>query len=57
LTTSRHYKKQSPFHGSVRQARGRIIAKLIAGDANEAELQELVRDDGLLGGGAPRPYA
>lgn len=48
LTKSRHYKKQSRFQGSVRQVRGRVIAKLIAGDASEAELRECIQDDELL---------
>lgn len=42
---SRHYKKQPPLQGSVREVRGQIITQLSRGDANEAELRRLVGAD------------
>ena len=46
ITTSKHYKKQSPLEGSVRQIRGRIIAVLSVEDLSVAEVAALVgRDD------------
>lgn len=42
---SRHYKKQSPLEGSVRQTRGRIIAALTKGPMDAAKLAEEVGDD------------
>lgn len=37
---SRHYKKQSPLAGSVRQVRGHIIARLAGADQTLAELRQ-----------------
>lgn len=43
---SRHYKKQSPLKGSVREIRGQIIAELTNGDRSKAQLgQAIVIDD------------
>lgn len=42
LSTSRHYKKQSRFDGSIRQARGRILAALVDGALSKAELMRLI---------------
>lgn len=42
---SRHYKKQSPLQGSVREVRGQIIKQLSGGDMNEAVLRRLVAAD------------
>jgi len=39
---STHYRKQSPFNGSLRQLRGRILASLTA--RSSCSLEELVRD-------------
>ena len=36
---SRHYKKQSPLKGSVREVRGQIVALLASGDATELQLR------------------
>lgn len=56
---SRHYKKQSPLEGSVRQVRGQIIRALAKGDMTESDLRQAVRADqrfapalqGLVGDG------
>ena len=46
LTTSRHYKKQSRFEGSLRQMRGEIITLLAEkGTLTEAELRQLLGAD------------
>lgn len=46
ITASKHYKKQSPLEGSVRQIRGRIVAVLSADDLSVADVAALVgRDD------------
>lgn len=42
---SRHYKKQSPLKGSVREVRGRIIASLAQHDMTETELFKNVSGD------------
>jgi len=43
---SRHYKKQSPLKGSVREVRGQILTALASIDMTEQELREqLVTDD------------
>ncbi|HMS93425.1 MAG TPA: A/G-specific adenine glycosylase [Candidatus Saccharibacteria bacterium] len=42
---SRHYKKQSPLEGSVRQVRGRIVAALAGGDLTEEILARVVERD------------
>jgi A/G-specific adenine glycosylase len=51
---SRHYKKQSPLHGSVREVRGLIISRLSKGDMTEITLRSAVsaddRFDGALSG-------
>lgn len=59
---SRHYKKQSPLRGSVREVRGWIVAALAAGDMSESALRDqLVADerfavalDGLIRDGLVR---
>lgn len=40
LTQSRHYKKQAPLKGSVREVRGQIIRRLTKGDLLEISLSE-----------------
>lgn len=42
---SRHYKKQSPLKGSVREIRGQILAALSTSDYSEAALRGQVTDD------------
>ncbi len=42
---SKHYVKQSPLEGSVRQVRGQIIAVLTESDRSEAELRVAVSAD------------
>lgn len=42
---SRHYKKQSPLRGSVREVRGQIIALLTSDDLTERQLRERVNAD------------
>jgi len=46
---SRHYTKQSAFHGSRRQVRGQIIRLLGSGDLSLVELQTAVADERLAG--------
>ena len=45
LTQSKHYKKQSPFTGSVREMRGRILRALVSAPLSAAELQREVLAD------------
>lgn len=46
VASSKHYKKQSPLEGSVRQVRGQIIRQLAAGSRDEQALRrELAADD------------
>lgn len=42
---SRHYKKQSPLRGSVREVRGQIITQLSAGDTSQADLRRQLATD------------
>jgi len=42
---SRHYKKQSPLRGSVREIRGQIIATLGKQDLSESQLREKLNAD------------
>lgn len=42
---SRHYKKQSPLKGSIREVRGQIIATLAVGDSDEANLRTVLNAD------------
>lgn len=42
---SRHYKKQPPLKGSVREVRGQIIRDLSKGDVTQAELAKIVKAD------------
>lgn len=42
---SKHYKKQSPLEGSLRQMRGRIIRQLTTGDESEPDLRIAVQAD------------
>lgn len=44
-TASKAYKKQSAFHGSVRQVRGKIIKELTAGPRNVSEVQTMISDE------------
>ena len=45
IKQSRHYKKQSPLEGSVRQVRGQIIRVLTQGDMNEQSLKAVIKSD------------
>ena len=46
IDQSKHYKKQPPLEGSIRQVRGKIIAALTnKGDMTIAELQQAVGFD------------
>lgn len=45
IASSKHYKKQSPLKGSLREARGEIIRQLTSGDKTIDELQDLVNMD------------
>lgn len=46
---SRHYKKQSPLKGSVREVRGQIIGVLTAGEMDEARLrQSIIADERFI---------
>lgn len=45
ITQSKHYKKQSPLKGSVRELRGLIIKQLAAGDIPLVDLQQQYDDD------------
>ncbi len=42
---SRHYKKQAPLKGSIREVRGQIIAMLSKGDIKESELRTNLASD------------
>lgn len=45
VSSSKHYKKQSPLEGSVRQVRGQIIRELGDREASLEELKDLVQAD------------
>lgn len=45
LAKSKHYKKQSPLKGSVREIRGQLLRVLSAGDMTRAELERAVTVD------------
>lgn len=45
IDQSRHYKKQSPLKGSVREVRGMIVKTLAQGPLTEEELRVLVPND------------
>lgn len=42
VANSKHYKKQPPLKGSLREARGEIIRQLTSGDKSHEELQDSV---------------
>lgn len=42
---SKHYKKQSPLAGSLREMRGRILKSLVAGALTEAQLRKVTGAD------------
>lgn len=42
---SRHYRKQAPLKGSVREVRGQIVAVLAEGDVTESELRQKIAAD------------
>ncbi len=46
---SKHYAKQSQFHGSRRQIRGRVIRLLSEGPQTARQLEDLIHDDRLQG--------
>lgn len=45
IRRSKHYKKQSPFQGSVRQVRGQILRALADQSLSEAKLRKVVEAD------------
>jgi len=45
LQSSRHYKKQSPLKGSLREMRGRIVSALSQGVLNKSDLEKAVNAD------------
>lgn len=45
IRQSKHYKKQSPLKGSVREIRGAIVKQLTQGDVAEVELQQQLSAD------------
>ena len=45
LTVSKHYKKQAPLKGSVREVRGEIIRRLTTGAMNHDALQQGYESD------------
>lgn len=45
LTMSRHYKKQAPLKGSIREVRGEIIRLLTAGDIAQRDLANRYEND------------
>ncbi len=45
LSQSRHYKKQTPLKGSLREMRGKILKALIDGSLSENELRQMVVAD------------
>lgn len=45
ISQSKHYKKQSPLKGSIREVRGQIITQLAGGDMSMIELQKQYGDD------------
>mgnify|MGYP000844095291 CR=1 FL=1 len=45
VTSSKHYKKQPPLEGSVRQVRGQIVRWLAAGDCDERTLRRELHAD------------
>ncbi len=45
LTSSKHYTKQSPLKGSLREMRGRILKVLVKGVYSESELRKTVQAD------------
>lgn len=45
IRQSKHYKKQSPLRGSVREIRGRIIAELTAGSRTPSQLKQILPND------------
>lgn len=48
ISQSRHYSKQSPLKGSVREVRGQIIRELIGNGSTDAKLRVRFRDDERL---------
>lgn len=42
---SKHYKKQAPLKGSLREVRGQILKQLAQGDANQEQLEQLLKTD------------
>lgn len=45
ITQSKHYKKQAPLKGSVREVRGLIVKRLATGDIPTIDLQNEYKDD------------
>lgn len=45
IDQSKHYKKQPPLKGSVREVRGQIITQLAAGDKSKEKLMEAISAD------------
>ncbi len=49
LTQSKHYKKQAPLKGSVREVRGQIIRLLTESDMTERDVEVRYQNDARLG--------
>jgi A/G-specific adenine glycosylase len=45
ITQSKHYKKQAPLKGSIRELRGMIVKQLAVGDMRSLDLQKQYADD------------
>lgn len=45
VSASKHYKKQAPLAGSIRQVRGQIVAALTAKDMSESQLKQHIDAD------------
>jgi A/G-specific adenine glycosylase len=46
LSQSKHYKRQSPLKGSVREVRGQIVRQLTKSPMQEADLRSVINADG-----------
>ncbi len=49
ISSSKHYKKQAPLNGSVRQVRGQILRELVNGDMAKVQLIERMAQDARFG--------
>lgn len=48
ISQSRHYKKQAPLEGSLREMRGFIVKELVVGDKTMHQLRHLSKDERFL---------